>query len=203
VKLYADLPVRRTRQLTGDVLALLVVAVSLVAGAAVWVQLHRLSVRTAALADTADTSARALSGGVASLSGIPLVGDQLSALLGQVGVFTDQTSGNLRSQADQLGVGAPVIGIAVAAAGLALVTVLWGITRLGWVRRASAVSGRLAPEDLEGLALSAVVRSGPAELRRAGPDLAHRWRLGDPDAIRLLADLELRSLGLRAPGSVP
>lgn len=201
VKLYADLPVRKTRQLAGDVLALAVIALSLAAGAAVWVQLHRLSVRTGALADTADTSARTLSGGVASLSGIPLVGDQLSTLLGQVGVFTDQTSGNLRGQAHQLAVEGPVIGIAVAAAGLALVTVLWGITRLRWVRRASAVSGRLGTDDLEGLALSAVVRSGPAELRRAGADLPRRWRLGDPEAIRVLAGLELRSLGLRGPGS--
>lgn len=201
MKLYADLPVRRTRQLTGDLVALVTVALSVAAGAAVWVQLHRLSVRTGALADTADTSARALSGGVASLSGIPLVGDQLTALLGQVGVFTDQTSGNLRSQADQLAWEAPVIGLAVAAAGLALVTVLWGMARFRWVRRVSSVGGRLGDDDLEWLALAALVRSGPAGLRGAGPDLARRWRLGDPAAIRLLADLELRSLGLRAPAS--
>lgn len=202
MKLYADLPVRRVRQLVGDVVAAAVVVLSVLAGVAVGVQLHRLSVRTGALADTADTSARALSGGVSSLSGIPLVGDQLSTLLGQVGVFTDQTAGNLRGQADQLAVEGPVIGVAVAAAGVALVTVLWGIARLRWVRRASAVSGRLDAGELEGLALAAVVRSGPAELRRAGPDLARRWRLGDPDAIRLLAGLELHSLGLRAPSSV-
>ncbi len=200
MKFYADLPGRRVRQFASDIAALLVIVVSLAAGAAVWVQLHRLSVRTASLADTADTSARALSDGVSSLSGIPLVGDQLRGLLGQVGVFTDQTSGNLRGQADQLALAAPVVGIAVAATGLALVTVLWGLARLRWVRRASAVSGPLDADELEVLALSAVVRAAPAQLRRAGPDLARRWRLGDPDAIRSLAGLELRSLGLRDQG---
>ncbi len=202
MKLYADLPGRRTRQVVGDLLALGVLAVSVAAGAALWAQLHRLATRTRELSEAASTSATALDDGVSSLSGLPLVGDPLSDVLAQVSRFTTQTSGNLADQARQLAVEAPVVGIAVMAAGVALVGVSWGIGRLRWVRRASALAAA-GGADLDVLALAALARADPVQLRRLGPDLAQRWRAGDPAAMRRLAGLEFAALGLRPPPELP
>lgn len=199
MKLYADSPVRRARQLAGDLLALVVLAGFVAAGTALWAQLGRLAGRTRQLSDAAASSATALGDGVSSLSGVPLVGDALSGVLSQVGRFTGQTSGNLADQAHQLSVEAPIVGLAVIAAGVALVGVCWGAGRVRWVRRATALTSSTGAGDLEVLALAALARANPAQLRRLGPDLARRWRLGDPEAVRQLAGLEFTSLGLRPP----
>lgn len=197
MKLYADAPVRRTRQVVGDLVAAAVLALGLLAGGLVWRSLHGLAERTRQLADAATTSADRLQQGVAALSDVPLVGDQLGGLLGQVGGFTDQTSGNLRSQADQLAWQAPAAGLAVIGVTVALVALFWGAARLRWIRTASALHSA-GPDLMDTLALAALV-ADPVGVHRRQANLARRWQAGDPEAVHVLAAEQFRRHGLRAP----
>lgn len=63
-------------------------------------------------------------------------------------------------------------------------------------RAGDAGDGEL-PAELELLALRALVTRPLPQLLRAHPSPGTAFRRGDPEAIRLLAGLELRSLGLR------
>jgi hypothetical protein len=53
--------------------------------------------------------------------------------------------------------------------------------------------------DLDLFALRALARQPLTALARLHPDAADAWRRRDPEAVRALADLELRACGLKAP----
>ena len=84
----------------------------------------------------------------------------------------------------------------VAAVPIAALLVTWLPRRVAWAREAGAASRlRLGGADLELFAFRAVANRPLRELRRVTADPAGALRAGDYQA---LADLELRSLGLRA-----
>jgi hypothetical protein len=88
------------------------------------------------------------------------------------------------------------LGVLVAAVPIVVLLLTWLPRRVAWAREAGAASRlRLAGADLELFALRAVANRPLRQLRRATLDPAGALRAGDYEA---LADLELRSLGLRA-----
>ena len=88
-----------------------------------------------------------------------------------------------------------ILGL-IAGVVLALVVVLWWVSRrVRWVRAATAAA-RLRDQDRTLLALRAIANRPLIELRRLGPGLGNAVLAGDPAAIAALASLELRTLGL-------
>ncbi len=197
MKLYADTPVRLLRQIIADVVALLVVAAATAAGVFLDRQLHGLAERTRSVADAASGSSGAITTGAQQLSGVPLVGSSLGGLLDRLGKLTGQTAGTLGAQADRFDLLAPIIGLVVILAGAAPVALIWALTRGRWIRRASAAVSTSDRAGLEVLALGAMLRAGPVAVGSLGPDIVGRWHAGDPAALRALADLERRRLGVR------
>jgi hypothetical protein len=196
VKLYAETAGLRARQLLGDL--------AVVAWTAAWVwaglTLYRLVEKLAIPGDRLERAGSGFAGDVAEIQQkvgrLPVVGGDLQGPFGRlagVGQTLADAGATQQQVVHQL---ALWLGILVAAVPVAALLVAWLPRRVGWMREAGAASRlRLAGADLELFAFRAVANRPLRELRRVTPDPAGALRSGDYEA---LADLELRSLGLRA-----
>jgi hypothetical protein len=77
---------------------------------------------------------------------------------------------------------------------------VWILPRWLWTRRArEARRITESPGGVELFAVRALARRRLPELAALGEDIVPAWRRGDPAALRKLAALELRRLGLAPP----
>ena len=200
MRLYADAPVLRLRQVTGDLLVL--------AWVIAWVLIGRFAYRVvnvlAAPGVTLEDAGTSLRGGLLdigeSMAGVPLVGDQLRApfesAAGAAGSVADAGVG-LQEGVAQV---ALIIAVAIAAWPILAVTLRWIPSRLRFARRAGAARRLVAAgADLDLFALRALATLPLTTLARISPDPAGDWRRGDPVVLRELAAVELRTVGLRLP----
>ena len=200
MKLYADTPARRTRQLLSDVLVLLWV------GTWVWLgrQTHDVVMGLKAPADSitsAGTSVHSSLAGAGDQAGqIPLVGDQLKQWLGQAassGTTLSRAGTSMATTVERVSL---VLGLVVALVPIVVVVALWLYVRVGFARRASAAQRFIdASADLDLFALRAMATQPLSALARISDDPAGAWRRQDTAVIRELATLELRDQGLRPP----
>ncbi|GAA3005282.1 hypothetical protein [Actinokineospora diospyrosa] len=198
MKIYAERPQRLLRQVLADVAAVVVVAL------AVWFALtaretllalrlpgDRLMDAGTALQGTFNTAAD-------KADGIPLVGDSVAeALRGGAGAGARITDAGWRQvqAVETLAFWSTVLLVLVP---IAVLLVAWLTPRLRYARQASgAVRLRaLGEAGQDVLAARALTTQPFTRLAVAGP-VARGWRSGDPEALRALAGLELRRLGLR------
>lgn len=202
MKLYADLPARRARQLTGDLLLLCWVWLWVSVGGAV-------RDATLALARPADDLAGASAGlaerlreAGAGVGEVPLVGDEVRVPFDGAGEAADRIAAAGSSQATALTELATLLGLVVIVVPVALALMLYLPARVRFVRHASA--GRRfvdSGSDLDLFALRAMARQPLHRLARISDDPVGAWRAGDPRVLRALAELELRAAGLAPPGS--
>jgi hypothetical protein len=200
MKLYADTPARRTRQLLSDVLVLLWVGL--------WVWLGRrthdvvLGLRGPADSITAagDSVHRSLAGAGDQAGRIPLVGDQLEQWLGQAARSGTTLSDAGASMATAVERVALVLGLVVALVPIVMVVGLWLYVRIGFARRAAAAQRFVdSGSDLDLFALRALANQPMRALARVCDDPVGAWRRQDTVVIRELARLELHDQGLRPP----
>ena len=200
MKLYADAPVLRLRQVTGDLLVLAWVIGWVLIGRFV----HRVVSVLAAPGVTLENAGTSLQVGLLdigeSMSGVPLVGDQLQApfegAAGAAGSVADAGVG-LQEGVAQV---ALILAVAIAAWPILAVAGRWVPGRVRFARRASAARRLVAAgTDLDLFALRALATLPLTALARISPDPAGDWRRGDPDVVRELAAVELRAVGLRLP----
>jgi hypothetical protein len=202
MKLYADLPGRRARQIAADGLML--------TWALLWIWAARTA-HDAALTlaepgrtlESAGGSFRDRMLGVGDrVDDLPLLADRLAGPFRDVSlVGTDIASAGsgLVTAAERL---ALVAALAVAVLPISLVGVLWLALRMRWVRRATALTRFLqrgGEPDL--IALRALTHRPLASLETVD-EPAEGWRRGDRRAIAALAALELRETGLRPPAGL-
>ena len=200
MKLYADTPARRTRQLLSDVLMLLWTGVWAYAGR----QVHDVVVTLRTPADSLSSAGRsvnrALTGAGDQAGQIPLVGDQLRTWLTQAagsGTTLQDAGTSMAETVDKLAVG---LGVATALVPIVPVLVLWLYARVRFVRNATRSQRFIdAGEDLDLFALRAMATQPMRALARVSDDPAGAWRRQDREVIRRLALLELRDQGLRPP----
>ena len=200
MKLYADVPARRTRQLGGDLLVLAWVVLWL------WLalELRERLLRLAGPGESLERAGTSFSGSLSEagdkVGGLPVVGDDVAGALRRAGGAGDTVAEAGRSEQDavqQLAVFVPLLVLALAAG---IVLVRWLPGRLAWAREAGAASRMLAgPDAVEVFAVRAVVHRPTRELAALPAATVTRWRSGDPEAAAALAALELRALGLRGP----
>jgi len=200
VKLYADTPARRTRQLLSDVLMLLWIGLWVYAGR----QVHDTVEQLRAPADSITSAGKSVNGaltGAGDQAGqLPLVGDQLKTWLTQAagsGRTLEQAGSSMAGTVDTLALG---LGIAMALVPIVLVLVVWLYVRVRFVRNATQSQRFIdAGEDLDLFALRAMATQPMRALARVSDDPAGAWRRQEPEVIRELALLELRDQGLRPP----
>ena len=196
MKLYAETAGLRARQVLGDLAVVAWTAAWVWAGVTLYRLVEKLAVPGARLEQAGGGFAGDVSEIQQKVGRLPVVGGDLQGPFGRlagVGQTLADAGATQQQVVHQL---ALWLGILVAAVPIAALLVTWLPRRVAWAREAGAASRlRLAGADLELFAFRAVANRPLRELRRATPDPAGALRAGDYEA---LADLELRSLGLRA-----
>ena len=200
MKTYSDLPVRRARQVAGDLFLVLWIWL--------WVSIAD-SVRDATLGlakpgRQIDESATGLAGRLRdageSISGVPLVGDDVQKPFEGAGGAADNLASAGRAQVEAVQTLAFWLGIAVALIPILIALAVYLPPRIRFVRRATAGKRFLdSAADLDLFALRAMTNQPLHVLARVSDDPAGGWRDRDPDVVRQLAQLELRDCGLHAP----
>ena len=204
MKLYADLPRRRSRQILADVLMLAWVAMWVLAARAVHAATMTLAAPGRTLEDAGGSFRDRMLGAGDRVDDLPLLDDRLAAPLRDVsGVGTDiaLAGTSLVSAAERL---ALVVALTTALVPILIVGAAWLAVRVRWVRRATATARFIdSQEDLDLFALRAMARQPMTALARISDDPAGAWRRGDVAVITALANLELADIGLRRPAPPP
>ncbi|WP_404387021.1 hypothetical protein [Humibacillus xanthopallidus] len=200
MKLYADTPTRRARQLVADGLILLWVGFWVYAGRQVHDLVTALRSPADSLTSAGQSVSEALTGAGEQAQEIPFVGDQLRTWLTQAagsGTTLEEAGSSMGESVDQL---ALALGLATALAPIAIVVAVWLYLRISFVRAATDAQRFIdAGEDLDLFALRAMARQPMRALAKISDDPAGAWRRQDRDVIRRLAVLELKDQGLRPP----
>lgn len=201
MKVYADRPVWATNQVLGDLLV--------VGWVAFWVwaatKTHHAVEELAGPGRQAEDAGRSLQSSLGDaagkVGGIPVAGDSLRSPFDHAagaGKGLADAAVAYQHAVDRL---ALISGLLVALVPIAVLLALWLPRRVAWIRMASATrrlarSGGAGARDL--FALRALVRQPVEALAKVADDPAAGWRTYDREVVSALADLELRSLGLRA-----
>lgn len=200
---YAELPGRRARQVSADLL--------MASWCLLWAWLGRIVFDAVlALTNAGEQLQQAGSGFAARMSSaadnlmsVPLIGDQIASPFrsaAATGGDLEQVGTELVTSVEQL---AALLGWLVALVPVVVVGAVWLTVRIRFVRRATAArTFRDRPGAMDLLALRALVSQPMAVLNRIGADPSGAWRRGDVDVILALGALELRGAGLRATPAV-
>lgn len=131
---------------------------------------------------------------------LPVVGDQLvGAFSNLAGTGSDMASIGWDT-AGAVGRLAVALGIATAAAPILIVVIPWLFLRISFYQRAAAARQFIdADADLDLFALRALANQPMPKLAAISDDPVAAWRAGNPQVVRRLASLELRSRGLKPP----
>ncbi|ROS54747.1 hypothetical protein [Frigoribacterium sp. PhB24] len=197
MQLYSSSPLVRTRQVTGDVVAIGLVVLFVVLGVSIasfigtFADLGRqLEEAGAGFQGTMQDASRAL-------AGLPLVGGAASAPFDGASGAGQSLADAGRQQQDGVARAALVAGLVVAGVPSLVVLWVWLRGRIAFVRRASSVRSLLAlpgGEDL--LALRALTGRDAKAALAVSPDPVAAWRAGEPAVVRRLADVALREAGV-------
>jgi hypothetical protein len=196
--MYADRLPTAVRQLLTDLLVVFWVYAWIRAG--IWINdmVQKLGVPGQKLQQAGTGIAGNLSDIGGKVGRVPLVGDDLTAPFNRAADAANSLAEAGRQQQEVVGNLALAMALLIIAVPLALVLFLWLPLRLRWMRRAAvAVKVRDEPAGQDLLALRALAGRPLNELVKLGPDIAQSWRNGDAAAVRALAALELRDLGLK------
>jgi hypothetical protein len=200
VKLYSDVGVQRFGQVLGDLLLLGWIAFCTALGLTVFKITNALGYPGRKAAEAGD----GLSGDLQRLSGsigkVPAVGDELRSPVDGAAKAAARMAEAGRDQAhaaEQLAylLAGVTIGLPVLFALL-----IWLPRRIRFSRRATAARKFIDnAADLDLFALRAMANQPMHKLAKISDDPVTAWREGDSAVITQLADLELRSTGLRLP----
>ena len=197
MKLYADLPARRTRQIIWDVLAVVIIALWIWVG----VKVHDAIAELGAVGVQMENVGSSLNGDLTAmadkLGSVPLIGDGIRAPFESAANAATAIEEAGTSQRETVNKIATLASISLVLGPILAVLALWLIPRVLWVvrsRRTALIAA--SPGGIDLLALRALTRRPMAELLQLHPDPASAWRQGDPAAVAALAALERRSMGL-------
>jgi hypothetical protein len=204
MRLYADRPEHRTRQLAADL--------GLLAWAVLWVLVARvvhgavlvLAEPGQAVADLGRSISDAMGDAAGVAADVPVVGDELAGPFDALGSAGGAVTGAGEGASDAVHTLATVLAVVLVLLPVGWLLLRWLRWRLGWLREVTAADRLLASgadgvPDLELLAARAMATAPLSRLARLPAGTGAGWRAGDPAALRALAGLELSRLGLRTP----
>ena len=200
MKLFADAPLRRTLQVTADLLFVVWLVAWVWAGNAV----HDGTLELAGPARQTDSAATSMAENLRDagerLGGTPLVGDELAVPFDKAAQASDGLASAGRDTVDAVERLALLLGVSVALIPILIVSAIHLPIRWRFVREATAGARFVdAHEDLDLFALRALAHQPMHVLARVSDDPAGAWRDRDPEVVRALAALELADVGLRPP----
>jgi hypothetical protein len=200
MQLYAQHPVVRSRQLAADI------------GFAAWILLWVLVARTVhravlvlaepgrAVEDLGTSVSGSMSSAADAADGVPVVGDELAGPFEALAQAGRGVSGAGVAAQDAVGTLALVLAVVLVVLPVGWLALRWFPARLAYAREASAATRLIqGTPDLELLAARAMATAPLPRLAALPEGTGAAWRNGDPEAVRALAALELRRLGLRPP----
>jgi hypothetical protein len=200
MKLYADGPGRRARQVVGDVLLVLWVAVWLRLAMVVHDATLALAVPGEKIADAGAGLAGKLRDAGSSVGGVPLVGDDVRVPFDGAGDAADRIAAAGVAQVDAVHSLAFWLGLSVGAIPVLIVVAVYVPLRWRFVRAATAGQRFVdSGSDLDLFALRAMAHQPLHRLARISDDPVGSWRSGDARVVRDLAVLEMRDVGLAPP----
>ncbi len=198
MKIYSDFALRRTFQITIDVLAIGAIVFGIWLGTVVASTIAALAEVGKQLENAGAGFKGAMTDAGAALGTIPFFGDAVRAPFDAA-----SSTGTVLEDAGQttqsfILTTSMITGLVVA--GVIVVTVLWLWLkrRIGFAVRATEANrlARMGDGD-DVLALRALVNGSRKGLTLIGPQPLRDWRSGDHVVIAKLADLELREAGVR------
>ena len=202
MKLYADLPARRTRQVVGDLIVLGWVVLWIWLSQVVHDATMQLAVPGRKIDAAGSEMADRLRDAGSTVGGIPLVGDGASRPFEGAGGSADQLAEAGRSQVGAVETLAFWLALAVALIPILIALAVYVPPRVRFVRRAAAGRQFLdSAADLDLFALRAMTHQPLHVLARISADPAGAWLRRDRTVIDRLAALELRDVGLAMRGS--
>ena len=200
MKLYADGPARRTRQMVGDLLLVLWVVLWLWLANVVHDATLALAAPGRSIESAGSGLAERLRDAGGAVSDIPLVGDQVSSPFDGAGRAADQIAAAGTAQVHAVEHLAFWLGLIVGALPILVLVAVYVPLRWRFVREATAGQRFVdSAADLELFALRAMANQPMHRLARVSPDPVAAWRQGDQQVVRALAVLELDDAGLTPP----
>jgi hypothetical protein len=200
MKLYADGPARRTRQMLGDSLLLAWVVLFLWLADVVHDATLALAVPGREIEKAGGGLAEQLRDAGSAVGDVPLVGDQVRSPFDGAGRAADQIGAAGAAQVQAVEHLAFWLAVTVAAVPILLAVLVYLPARWRFVREATAGQRFMdSSADLELFALRAMANQPMHRLARVSSDPVRAWRNGDRDVVRALAVLELGDAGLSAP----
>jgi len=196
--LYSDFGPRRTRQIIGDVLALAAIAAWVWLGITVYQLVENLATFGVQMEEAGAGFKETMTEVGETLGGIPLIGGGIRAPFdgasGAGGAL--ETAGQSQQVAvNQLATG---LGIGIAALPIIMILVLWLIPRIRFAQKAGRARAIVSTgTGIDLLALRALATQRISALSAVDPDPMAAWRRGDERVMRALAQLELKSSGVR------
>ena len=200
MKMYADSPARRTRQIVADLLVLGWIVFWCWAG---W-SVHETTQELARPAERTQTAAAGLSTSLGdtadSLGDIPLVGSSAARPLDEASAYADELAAASGRGIDAVNGLALKLGLAIALTPVLIVLFFYLPPRITFVRNATAGQQFVdSTHDLDLFAIRALANQPLHLLARISPDPAGAWRARDPRVVAQLAALEMHDVGLRPP----
>lgn len=195
---YATTPGRLLAQLVSDVVVVLWTTIWVFVGLAVHSAINTIAAVGRQVSDGATGVSENLNHAGDNTDDFPLVGDALSKPLRAASRAALDIAGaghSLDTTATWLAI---VLGVAVAAPPILFVALPWLVLRVRFFRRKwTAITLAATPAGEQLLALRALANRPLAKLASVSIDPVGAWRRDDAVAIRGLANLELRSSGIR------
>lgn len=198
MKLYSDFGGRRTRQIVGDVLAIVTIGLWVWLGVTIFQLVENLSAFGVQMEEAGAGFKETMTEVGEALGGVPVIGGGIRVPFDGASAAGQALEDAGRSQQEavfQLAVG---LGVGVSVLPIAMILVLWLVPRIRFIRRAGrakAVVATTAGMDL--LALRALANQKLPAIAKVSPDALGAWRRGDEQVVRQLAELELRASGVR------
>lgn len=201
MKLYSDYAGHRTRQIIVDVLAVAAIAAWAWLGYTVYSLVMNLADFGVQMEESGAGFKTTMVEISDNLSEVWLIGDDIKAPFDAA----SDAGGTLEQagQAQQVAVQQLATGLGVGIAVLPILTILvfWLVPRIRFVRRARTAAAMLKQgASIDLLALRALASQRVSVLTAVDADVAGAWRRSDPEVLRTLANLELRSSGVRLQG---
>lgn len=204
MKLYSDYGSRRTRQIIGDVVALALIAAWIWFGVAIFQLVQNLAVFGLRMEEAGAGFRETMTQVGETLGGIPLIGGGIRVPFDGASAAGGALEDAGQSQQTAIFQLALFLGIGTAALPILMILLIWLVPRIRFVRRAGRAKQVVAAgAGIDLLALRALATEKLSAITAIDPDALGAWRRGDEQVMRQLAELELRSSGVRIRQSKP